>query len=199
MDMDNLFDVTAPPSRTTFVADPVPIVKNKIQEDCVAPNAVDTPDPSAVAPLWARCSFLISAGHQCPNRRLALVTLREAMQHAIAHDLMHELKIAVGLQALHFQPGSNCPQWGTDVADSSTGFVAPAALAAPPAPAAAAPAAAPGPAPPTPADVATAVATAVAAAIRSVPTPPITVTAVATPSATRLRMLFNPASLPADV
>jgi len=58
MDMDNLFDVTAPPSRTTFVADPVPIVKNKIQEDCVAPNAVDTPDPSAVAPLWARMFLL---------------------------------------------------------------------------------------------------------------------------------------------
>jgi len=30
MDMEDLFTVTAPPSRTTFVADPVVIIKNKI-------------------------------------------------------------------------------------------------------------------------------------------------------------------------
>jgi len=82
------------------------------------------------------------------------------MQHAIAYNLIHELRIAVGLQALHFRPGLNYLQWGTDVTDSAAGFVAPAAPApaAPPAPATAAPAAAPGPATATPADIATAVA-----------------------------------------
>jgi len=30
MDMEDLFAVTAPPTRTTFVADPVVIIKNKI-------------------------------------------------------------------------------------------------------------------------------------------------------------------------
>jgi len=55
-----------------------------------------------VAPLWARCSFSISAGHRHPNRRLALATLREAVQHAITYNLVHELKITIGTQALHF-------------------------------------------------------------------------------------------------
>jgi len=122
-----------------------------------------------------------------------LVTLREAMQHAIAYNMIHELKITIGLQALHFQPGLNYLQWGIDVADSAVRFAPPAA---PPAPATPAPAAAPGP---TPADIATAVVHAVTTAIRSAPTPAITVTAAAAPSTTRLRMLFNPASLPADV
>jgi len=121
------------------------------------------------------------------------------MQHAIAYNLIHELKITIGLQALYFQPGLNYLQWGTDIADSAAGFAAPAAPAAPPAPATAAPAAAPGPAPASPADIATAVAHAVTTAIRSTPAPAITVTAASVPSATRLRMLFNPASLPADV
>jgi len=93
MDVDDLFAVTAPPSRTAFVADPVAIVKTKIQDDFVVPNAVDTPDPTSIAPLWARCSFSISTGHRHSDRRLALATLREAMQHAVAHDLTHELKI----------------------------------------------------------------------------------------------------------
>jgi len=102
MDMDNLFTVTAPPSRTAFVADPVVIIKTKIRDDFIVPNAVDTPDPTPITPLWARCSFSISAGHRHSNRRLTLATLREAMQHAIAYNLIHELKITVGLQALHF-------------------------------------------------------------------------------------------------
>jgi len=193
-DMDDLFTVTAPPSRTTFVADPVVIIKTKIRDEFVVPNAIDTPDPAPITPLWARCSFSISAGHQYSNRRLTLATLREAMQHAIAYNLTHELKITIGLQALHFRPGLNYLQWGTDITDSTAGFGPAPVPAAPPAPAAA-----PGPAPATPADIATAVATAVTTAIRSAPAPAITVTAVAAPSTTRLRMLFNPASLPADV
>jgi len=122
MDVDDLFAATAPPSRTTLVADPVAIIKTKIRDDFVVPNAVDTPDPAPVAPLWARCSFSISAGHRHPNRRLALATLREAMQHAVACSLIHELKIAIGIQALHFRPGLNYLQWGTDIADSPAGF-----------------------------------------------------------------------------
>jgi len=73
VDVDDLFVVTAPPSRTTFVADPVVIIKNKIRDEFIVPNAVDTPDPTTVAPLWARCSFSISAGHQHANRRLTLL------------------------------------------------------------------------------------------------------------------------------
>jgi len=99
---------------------------------------------------------------------------------------------------LHFRPGLNYLQWGIDITDSATGIVAPAATAAP-APAAAAPAAAPAAAAPSPTDIATVVATAVAAAISSAPLPTITVTTPATPSTTRLRMLFDPTSLPADV
>jgi len=103
VDMDDLFAVAVPPSRTALVADPVAIIKTKIRDDFVVRNAVDTPDPAPVTPPWARCSFSISAGHRCPNRRLALATLREAMQHAIACNLVHELKIAIGMQALHFR------------------------------------------------------------------------------------------------
>ena len=71
-------------------------------------------------------------------------------------------------------------------------------ITAPAAPAAATPAPAPGPAPPSLADIATAVAHAVTTAIRSVPAPAITVMTPPAPSTTRLRMLFNPAYLPAD-
>jgi len=197
-DMDDLFAVTAPPSRTAFVADPIAIIKTKIRDDFIVPNAVDAPDPAPVIPLWARCSFSISAGHRHPNRRLALANLREAMQHAIACHLVHELKITIGMQAPHFRPGLNCLQWGTDIVDSAAGFgPAPGPPpAVPPGPTGPAPAPAPGP---TSADIATAVATAVTAAVRSVPTPLITATAAAPASSTRLRMLFNPASLPADV
>jgi len=199
MDMEELFTVTAPATRVTFVTDPVVIIKNKIQDDFIVPNAIDTPDPTPITPLWARCSFSISTGHRHSNRRLTLATLREAMQHAIAYNMIHELKITIGIQALHFRPGLNYLQWGTDITDSIAGFGPAPIPAAPPAPAAAAPAAAPAVAAPSPTDIATAVATAVAAAISSAPPPTITVTTPVTPSTTRLRMLFNPASLPANV
>jgi len=42
MDMGDLFAVTDPPTSTTFVADPVTIIKDKIREDSIIPNAVDT-------------------------------------------------------------------------------------------------------------------------------------------------------------
>jgi len=102
MDMDDLFAVTAPPSRTTLVADPVVIIKDKIRDEFIIPNAVNTPDPTTITPLWTRCSFSISAGNRCANRCLTLATLREAMQHAIAYNLIHELKTTIGMQALHF-------------------------------------------------------------------------------------------------
>jgi len=66
-DMDDLFTATAPPSRTVFVPDPVVIIKNKIRDDFVIPNAIDTTDTTPITPLWARCSFSISAGHRCPT------------------------------------------------------------------------------------------------------------------------------------
>jgi len=199
MDMDDLFTVTDPPSRTTFVADPVAIIKTKIRDDFIVLNAVEAPDPTPITPLWARCSFSISTGHRYTNRPLLLATLREAMQHAITYNLTHELKITIGMQALHFRPGLSYLQWGTDITDSTAGFGPAPILAAPPAPAAAVPAAAPAAAAASPTDIATAVATAVARAISSAPPPTITVTTPVTPSTTRLRMLFNPATLPADV
>jgi len=64
VDVDDLFVATAPPSRTTLVANPVVIIKNKIRDDFIVPNAVDAPDRTTIAPLWARCSFTISAGHR---------------------------------------------------------------------------------------------------------------------------------------
>jgi len=145
MDMEDLFAVTVPPTRTTFVADPVVIIKNKIRDEFIIPNAVDTTDLTPITPLWARCSFSISADNCYTNRRLTPATLKEAMQYAIAYHMTHELKITVGIQALHFQPGLNYLQWGTDITDSATGFAAPAAQAAPPAPVVAAPVAAPAP------------------------------------------------------
>jgi len=199
MDMEDLFNVTTvPPVRDAFVSDPVTVIKDKIRNDSVVLNVVDTPDATAITPLWARCSFTISAGHRFSNRCLTLANLREAMQCDIAYNVAHELKITIGIQALHFRPGLNYLQWGIDITDSATGFVAPAATAAP-APAAAAPAASPVAAAPSPTDIATAVATAVAAATSSAPPPTITATAPTTASATRLRMLFDPTSLPVDV
>jgi len=102
MDMEDLFNITAPPTRDTFVTDPVTIIKDKIRNDFIAPNAIDTPDPTTITPLWARCSFTISAGHRYSNRRLTLANLRDAMQYAIAYGVTHELKITIGIQALHF-------------------------------------------------------------------------------------------------
>jgi len=68
------------------------------------------------------------------------------MQCTIAYGMMHELKITIVIQALHFRPELSYLQWGTDITDSATGFAAPAA---PTAAAAATPAPAPGPAPPS--------------------------------------------------
>jgi len=103
MDMEDLFCITtAPPVRDTFVADPVTVIKDKIRNDFIVPNAVDTPDATAITPLWARCSFTISAGHRFSNRRLMLANLREAMQYAIAYNVAHELKITIGIQAYTF-------------------------------------------------------------------------------------------------
>jgi len=51
MDMDDLFAVTAPPTRTTFVADHVANIKNKIRDEFIILSAVDTTDPSPIAPL----------------------------------------------------------------------------------------------------------------------------------------------------
>jgi len=175
MDMDDLFTATAPPTRTTFIADPAAVIKTKIRDNFIVPNAIETPDPAPITPLWARCSFSISAGHRHTNRRLSLATLREAMQHAIACNLTHELKITIGIQALHFRPGLSYLQWGTDITDSTAGFGPAPIPAAPPAPAAAAPAAAPAAAAPSPTNIATAVAHAVTTAIRSAPAPSITV------------------------
>jgi len=198
MDMDDLFAVTNPPTRATFVADPVVIIKSKIWNDFIIPNAIDTTDATAITPSWARCSFSICAGNHYSNRRLSLATLRETMQHAITYKMTHELKITIGIQALHFRPGLSYLQWGHDITDSAAGFVAPAAPAAPAVPAAT-PAPAPGPAPRSSADIAIAVAHAVTTVIAGTPSPSVTVTTPPAPSTTRLRMLFNPSSLPADV
>jgi len=100
--MEELFAVTDPPTRTTFVADPVVIIKNKIRDDFIIPNAVDTVDPTPITPLWARCSFSISVGNCYANRRLTPATLKEAMQCAIAYSMTHELKINIDIQASHF-------------------------------------------------------------------------------------------------
>jgi len=75
MDTNDLFAVTDPPTRVTFVADPVTIIKSKIQDDFIIPNAVDTTDATAIAPLWARCSFSICTGNRYSNRRLSPATL----------------------------------------------------------------------------------------------------------------------------
>jgi len=58
LDMANLFVVTDPPTRATLVADPVAIIKAKIRDESIIPNAIDTTDATAIAPLWARCFFL---------------------------------------------------------------------------------------------------------------------------------------------
>jgi len=102
MDMEDLFNITAPPIRDTFIVDPVTVIKDKIRNDFIAPNAIDTPDPTTITPLWARCSFTISAGHRYSNRRLTQANLSKAMQYAIAYSVTHELKITIGIQALHF-------------------------------------------------------------------------------------------------
>jgi len=47
MDMDDLFAVTDPP----LVTNPVVIIKNKIRDDFIIPNAVDTTDAKAITPL----------------------------------------------------------------------------------------------------------------------------------------------------
>jgi len=107
--------------------------------------------------------------------------LKEALQHAIAYANVHELKIAIGIQALHFRPGLSYLEWGDGITDSSAGFAA----------AAAAPAPAPGPVPPSSTDIVTAVATVVMAAVASTPAHAVMVTSPPAPSTTRLHMLFN--------
>jgi len=185
---------------TTFVTDPIPIIKANIRDKSIIPNATDTADHTTITPLWARCSFSISAGDRYTNRRLTEGTLKEAMQYAIAYRITHQLKINIGIQALHFRPGLSYLEWGTDITDSAAGLAsstpAPAPSTTGPSTGAPAPASAPAP---SSLNIATAVAHAVSAAIALAPAPSITVTAPTAPSTTKLRMLFNPASLQADV
>jgi len=89
LDMADLFAVTDPPTRVTIVADPVMIIKTKIRDESIIPNAVDTRDPTPITPLWARCSFSILTGNRYTNRCLTPATLKEAMQHAIAYNVIH--------------------------------------------------------------------------------------------------------------
>ena len=105
LDIDELFTVEDHPAKTTFVADPVTIIKDRIREHSIAPKAVDTADPTTINPLWARCTFSITVRNRYSVRRLTVSTLKEALQHAIAFVLPHELHIAIGIQALHFCPG----------------------------------------------------------------------------------------------
>jgi len=51
LDMVDLFTVTDPPSRVNVVANLVAIIKNKIRDESVVPNAVDTPDVMTINPL----------------------------------------------------------------------------------------------------------------------------------------------------
>jgi len=105
------------------------------------------------------------------------------MQYAIAYRIANQLKINIGIQALHFWPGLSYLEWGTNIVDSPAGFVA-----STPAPAPATsglPTGAPAPVStpaPSSLDIATAVAHAVSAAVASAPAPAITVTAPAAPS-----------------
>jgi len=102
LDVPDLFDATTTPPMTTFVTDPIAIIKNNIRDKSIIPNAIDTPDPTTITPLWARCSFSISVGNHYTNRRLTEGTLKEAMQCVIAYRITHQLKINIGIQALHF-------------------------------------------------------------------------------------------------
>jgi len=79
LDVKDLFDATTTPPMTTFVTDPISIIKNNIRDNSIIPNAIDTPDSTTITPLWARCSFSISAGDRYTNRRLTEGTLKEAM------------------------------------------------------------------------------------------------------------------------
>jgi len=185
---------------TAFVANPISVSKTNIRDNSIIPNALETADRATITPLWARCSFSISAGDRYTNRRLTKGTLKEAMQYAIAYRVPHQIKINIGIQALHFRPGLSYLEWGTDIADSPAGFVASTPAPAPAATGLPTDAPVPASAPaPSPINIATAVAHAVSAAIASAPAPAITVTPPAAPSTTKLRMLFNPSSLPANV
>jgi len=62
LDMKDLFDATTTPPMTTFVTDPISIIKANIRDNSIIPNATDTADSTTITPLWARCSFSISAG-----------------------------------------------------------------------------------------------------------------------------------------
>jgi len=54
LDIDDLFVAATPPTRTNFVPDPVAIIKNKTREESIVLNALNTTDPTAITPLWAR-------------------------------------------------------------------------------------------------------------------------------------------------
>ena len=84
MRMGELFVVEDPPIRTTFVTDPIAIIKDRIREDSIVPNAADITDPTSITPLWARCTFSIGVRNRYPVWRLTTLTLKEAQQHAIA-------------------------------------------------------------------------------------------------------------------
>jgi len=50
LDIDDLFTVTTPPSRDTFVTDPITVIKNKIRDESIVPNAVNATDATAINP-----------------------------------------------------------------------------------------------------------------------------------------------------
>jgi len=97
MDMEDLFAVTDP-----LLLSPILLWLSRTRFEMNLSSRMQLIHQIHIAPLWARCSFSISAGNRYTNRRLTPATLKEAMQCAIACHLKHELKITVGIQALHF-------------------------------------------------------------------------------------------------
>jgi hypothetical protein len=161
-----------------------------LADECIGPDALDTDDKSVIRPLINRCTLSVNVGNQFPTRRLTKTNLEAAFDFAISNNRIHDIRLSIGIHGLHFRPGLNYLNWGIDIVDDPSGFgPAPPGM----------PSAAPDAAAPSATDIATAVASAVASAIASAPAPAVTLTTPTTTSTTRMRMLFNPSSLPGDV
>jgi len=162
-------------------------VRDILTTECIGPDALDTTDEAAIRPLINKCTLSVNVGNQFPIRRLTKANLEAAFEFAITNNRLNDIRLSIGIHGLHFRPGLNYLNWGTDIVDDPSGFPSappgsPSAAGVPPALAT-----------PSTADIAAAVASAVTTAMAAVPAPTL-------PTLVRkAKMLFNPASLPSEV
>ena len=92
-------------------------VRDIIAKECIEPEAHDTANKTRICPLIDQCSLSIKVGNQISARRLTHANTELALKYAITNSCINEIRIIVGIHALHFCPGLNYLNWGDDICE----------------------------------------------------------------------------------